>query len=98
MTTSNQSWNSFMTDPNFLGYSAHVWSAAFITSLGFIFGGIAGLWLTIIVLMLFAGVKEFWYDAKYEPNQTLWDNIWDTVSYFGGCVLATICVYLHILL
>jgi hypothetical protein len=87
-----------MTDPNFLGYSTHVWSAAFLTSLGFIFGGIAGAWIALVLMMVFAFVKEFWYDAKHEPNQTLWNNIWDTVFYFGGCVLAMVIVYLHVLL
>jgi len=88
-----------MTDPNFLGYSAHIWSAAFLTSLGFIFGGLAGAWIILILIMAFAGVKEFWYDAKYEtPHQTFWDNLWDTLTYFGGCVLAMVVIYLHVLL
>lgn len=46
--------------------------------------------LMVGVVALLAGIKEFWYDAKYElnPPQTFLDNLTDWLGWTLGAVVA----------
>ena len=44
---------------------------------------------TAIGILVLAGIKEFWFDAKYEtsPRQTFYDNLGDFAGYLAGAGL-----------
>ena len=52
-------------------------------------------WQIATGFVLFAAVKEFWFDARYEtdPPQTFDDNLQDFLGYVIGSVLGLIVVY-----
>ncbi len=82
--------NVWMNDSTVLAQFGHVLGAyaVVITAdyfthkrwVAFSFGG---------AMMLYALLKEFWYDATYEiPRQTFGDNMLDFSMYFLGVLLA----------
>lgn len=78
------------TNPAFIAFNAHCWFAfavvhavCALTSAG---------WPALIAILL-AGIKEFWFDARYEvPVQTLIDNLEDFLGYTVGIVLALLAL------
>jgi hypothetical protein len=51
-------------------------------------------WLAFVIIALAAGVKEFWFDAKYESNppQTFMDGLEDWIGWAAG---AFVGIYLR---
>jgi len=81
--------------PDFVAFNAHCFGAAFIlTAISSLTN--VSVHLLLALLILYAAIKEFWFDATYEiPKQTLNDNVQDFVGYAVGGVLA---IGLHYLL
>jgi hypothetical protein len=85
--------NSWMNNNYFLAAMAHSgWSGLIIACGGIL--TMAGLPNLMVVgalsagMVLFAAVKEFWYDANYElPKQTAFDNITDFLGYCAGVAI-----------
>lgn len=72
--------NSWMNETNYLAAMAHVGWAALIVLSAAIFtnSNITRLWEVSAVLIVFAGLKEYVYDANFEiPKQTWKDNTQD---------------------
>lgn len=49
-------------------------------------------WLTALLITIYAGIKEYYFDARYEKNppQTFKDNTEDFLGYVLGAWLAVI--------
>jgi len=78
--------NSWMTNPVYLAQASHVLGGySFVLTVAFLSNR---FWLACVMFVLgvgLAGVKEFWYDAKYElPAQTSFDNWLDFSTYIVG--------------
>lgn len=88
--------NSWMTDPSYIGASAHAYGACSLVLAGYVFGGWKGVAWVLCVGIPVAALKEFWYDATYElPRQTSRDNRTDFLTYLGGAVLALVALLVH---
>lgn len=73
-----------MNNTNYLAAMAHIGWAAFLTAL---VNGHANpaLYPFLTTAVVLAGLKEFWFDARYElPKQTAWDNWSDFLEYLVG--------------
>ena len=98
------SWlvNRWMNEVAYLAAMAHVGWAALIVTASNEFAlarHVAYRWslmgMTTGALVVFAAVKEFWYDARYElPPQTFRDNAEDFAGYCGGVLLGWVLVLL----
>jgi len=71
----------------FVAFWAHLGVAALVTILAFHFTRFG--WVVGLVIILGAGVKEYYFDAKYEkdPPQTFWDNTEDFIGWALGTVV-----------
>jgi len=78
--------NTWMNDPNYLAQVGHVlFGYSLILTVAFAGRSFESCWWTLAGGALVAGLKEFWYDAKYEiPKQTFWDNLLDFSMYIVG--------------
>jgi hypothetical protein len=76
---------SWMTNYNFVCFMAHSEGALLLTLVPFLlFGPTAWSAMTIAVLIA-AGIKEFWFDMRYEdPPQTFNDSLLDFAGYAIG--------------
>ena len=92
MTSSDISPDMF----NFVSQQAHWLSTAWITLIGLYFFGPGSFWYTIPVLVVYAAIKEFWYDQQYENAATRGSNLEDFSFYLLGIVITLICWWLHI--
>lgn len=87
-----QSW---MTNADYLAQISHALAgyATMVTTGLFARSGF--LWLAVVfgLFTLYATVKEFWYDLKYElPKQTVRDSLLDFFMYELGLVMGTVVV------
>ena len=65
-------------NPDFVAFMAHSGFAYFVVHQGF-------PWWAALVL---AGIKEFWFDPRYEVNQFIWpDGVLDFSGYSVGIIL-----------
>jgi len=91
--------NSWMNDPNFLAGMAHSGWAALITTWVFFTFGMPFYIAAVVLVVILAGIKEFWYDAKYElPAQTGLENFSDFCEYLLGLGLGGVLLYITHLL
>lgn len=83
-----------MNNPDFLAQAAHSGWACAIVLIANLLGG---TWACLIVAALmvgYAAVKEFWFDANFEiPKQTAADNWEDFAGYMGGLVFGLLVVF-----
>jgi hypothetical protein len=92
--------NKWMNDPQYLAQVGHsLGGFALILTLRVFFGPFWMLVGLILGLMLAAG-KEFWYDMKYElPAQTWFDSVMDFGFYLLGAsvgvIVASLAADLH---
>ena len=79
-------------NPKFIVANAHTWFAFFAIAILVKF---LPLWLAFSVCLLIAGVKEFWFDLRYEtmPKQTFLDSLTDFVEYIVGLLVALMYFY-----
>jgi hypothetical protein len=88
--------NSWMNSPIYLAAMAHIgWATLLILSCSMFLHTHRWILLASFFLTLFAAIKEFWYDARYElPPQTTKDNVQDFLGYLGGIALAWLVIWL----
>lgn len=74
---------------SFVAFMAHGFFAAFVVSQLCRFLPIPGV---IVVAVIAAGAKEFWFDLHYEtlPPQTILDSARDFAGYAAGTVLGVL--------
>jgi hypothetical protein len=82
--------NSWMANNYYVAFMAHSGWCGLILAIGAIiaYPTLPNLMVIGILsagMILFAAVKEFWYDANYElPKQQPFDNITDFLGYVAG--------------
>lgn len=77
-----------MNDPRFLAQIAHALGAYSVVLTAEYFGGHKICILFAALFVIYAAVKEFWYDANFElPKQTTFDNVLDFTFYMVGIVV-----------
>jgi len=74
--------------PGFIAFNAHCWFAAFMVS-WLVNAGVNPV-IVAIGAALLAWIKEFWYDMRYEPGQTIEDSALDFVGYSAGIIIGMI--------
>jgi hypothetical protein len=81
-------------NPLFIAFMAHAGFAYFVVSL---FSG-THQYIAACVCLLAFGLKEFWYDIKYEQNppQTFIDSSEDFIGYVIGIIIALTLAYLKL--
>ena len=81
--------NTWMNNPTFLAQFAHFFGmVAIIMSISHFLGLRGGL-IVAGLLVVYAVIKEFWYDLGYElPKQTLADSGLDFAFYMVGIIVA----------
>jgi hypothetical protein len=92
--------NSWMNNPQFLAQIGHVLFGCLVMVLAAFFGGTKATWIALPIMVVFALIKEFWYDATYElPKQTFADNAMDFGFYClgTGVGLGLACLKLYAL-
>lgn len=77
----DKEFNSVSQNAHLLGGIVGIW-APFL-----IWGRLGALWAIPIVLVC-AGIKEFWYDNKYETTEVRGSNFEDFFFYFVGVIIA----------
>lgn len=75
-------------NPKFIAAMAHCWFAAFVVGSAHRWGLDVRIYVYLTVLIV-AGIKEFYFDARYEKNppQTTADNIEDFMGYVVGAAI-----------
>ncbi len=62
----------------FVAFMAHCFTAAYLVSHSH-----GHRWIGWTVILVWATIKEFWFDSKYE-HQPFWDNMEDWIGYMVG--------------
>jgi hypothetical protein len=75
-------------NPNFIAFMAHLGFSFIVLSF------FPSLWTVGIILVL-AAVKEFYFDIKYETNQTVLDGLLDYAGYASGLAIWFLGLLLH---
>jgi hypothetical protein len=88
-----------MNNPQYLAQVGHFFFGSTTTLVAALFGGMLAVFISLSALTLYATVKEFWYDLRYEiPKQTFGDSAMDFAFIVGGgavgAALACVKVYL----
>jgi hypothetical protein len=77
--------NRWMNNPQYLAQVGHLFFGSTVTLVAALFGGLFAMWISLGALTLYATVKEFWYDLRYEvPKQTFGDSAMDFAFIVGG--------------
>lgn len=82
--------NKWMNDAQVLAQFGHSLGACLLVTFTTLMSiSLGGRWPAVIVVVILgviaAAVKEFWYDMKFElPTQTWWDSIEDFLFYMLG--------------
>ena len=89
--------NTWMNNPQYLAQAAHTLGGALVVVLVCVFFGWDAWKAAGILLTLYATVKEFWYDLKYElPKQTWGDSLMDFAFYeLGGAIGVLVMLGAH---
>lgn len=87
--------NKWMNDPKVLAQFGHFFGAySIVMTAHHIFGKLITM-AVIAALIVYAAIKEFWYDAKYEiPTQSVWDNLLDFTFYVLGMIVSGLVVFI----
>ena len=74
------------TDPSFdtVSQSAHFFSGAFVIHV------FHGNWKIIVIAVILAAIKEFWYDYHYESAEVRGSSLKDFVFYCLGIAAGAI--------
>ena len=72
--------------PNFIAFQAHCW---FACTLVLVFPTI----LTLVLIVLGAGIKEFYIDKHFEVDQSFNDNLLDFAGYLTGMIVALVAIF-----
>jgi hypothetical protein len=87
--------NGWMKSVAYLAQMSHVLAGYSILITANLLWGKLGMFLTLIPLIILVGLKEFWYDLRYEePKETMMDSIFDASMYGLGATLAILAVCL----
>lgn len=88
--------NTWMNDANVLAQIGHALGGFSIIALATIFWGFApAWWIAWTMLIAYAGIKEYVYDANYElPKQTFADNTTDFIFYQVGAGIGVLVMWL----
>lgn len=75
----------FMKSESFLANVGHVLAGALVAVTAVLFTHNPVL-LTLVgaLFLVYVGLKEFWFDLKYESGETLGSSAIDAVGYLGG--------------
>lgn len=86
--------NSWMTNSTYLAQIGHFLGAySLILTVTLCCHDILTLVVTTALGEVFVGLKEFWYDMKYElPKQTFWDSLLDWTFYQLGAIIGWLVV------
>lgn len=86
--------NSWMTNMDYGWFMAHSgWAALIIFASWTLFLQPRVTTYTSVGLVIFAALKEYWYDATYEsPKQTFKDNTEDFAGYCVGITVAWVVI------
>lgn len=86
--------NKWMNDANVLAQIGHVLGGYGIVLTAAFLGGRVYAVSFAAALMVYAAVKEFWYDARFElPKQTWQDNVLDFSMYGVGTILGLVTTF-----
>lgn len=85
--------NSWMNSVNFLASMAHaLFSYGTLLTVARL-ASIKVCFVAFLAILIYAAVKEFWYDANYElPKQTAADNWLDFSTYTLGGLIGLIVI------
>lgn len=89
--------NKWMNDATVLAQIGHVLGGYSLVMTTAYLSNNSHAWTLFFAALLvaYAGVKEFWYDAKYEiPVQTWKDNLLDFSMYVVGLIVGLTVVFL----
>lgn len=82
---------------NLVGELAHVgWGALIVLACAAIFGKWI-TWYVAILFMIYAAIKEFWYDQNYETPDERGSNLVDFLFYGVGVIIGIILVYFSLI-
>jgi len=85
--------NTWMNDPQYLAQVGHTLGGYGLILTAWRFGGPSAAEVAFSLGVLAAGIKEFWYDLRYElPKQSLADSIEDFAFYLIGGVIGLMVV------
>ena len=85
-----------MNDSVVLAQIAHVLGGYGVVLTSAYWGGTKAALISAALLTLYAGLKEFWYDANYElPKQTTFDNVLDFSMYCVGMTIGIVSAFCH---
>lgn len=87
--------NSWMNNVNFLAQAGHLLAGyAIVLTAAFLSGTLAVIIISCL-LIVYAALKEFWYDANFEsPKQTATDNWLDFSFYIIGMIIGLSVIFL----
>jgi hypothetical protein len=92
--------NKWMNNVTYLAAMAHIgW--AYLIPLTFAFLGATLFQLIGLtsLFILYAAIKEYWYDANYElPKQSFQENTQDFIGYLGGLLFLWIVILIKLYL
>jgi hypothetical protein len=90
--------NKWMNNVTYLAAMAHIgWAALILLTAAFFLSTAFQLLGITTLFVMYAGVKEYWYDAHYElPVQTFKENTQDFMGYLGGLALGWIVLLIRI--
>jgi hypothetical protein len=88
-----------MTNANFLAQIGHTLGGVLFVLVPTIFLGFHQIWIGGAILLVWALLKEFAYDLKYElPKQSFGDSLLDFVFYMlGGALGIGVASLAHVL-
>ena len=92
--------NRWMNNPQYLAQVGHFFFGSTVTLVAALFGPLVAVWIALGAVTLYAAVKEFWYDLRYEiPKQSFGDSAMDFAFIVGGAAVgaALACVKVYAL-
>jgi hypothetical protein len=90
--------NRWMNDSTVLAQFGHFLGGyGIITTLAYHGAVFRIVLLAAALIVLYALIKEFWYDANYElPKQTFFDNALDFTFWCLGTIVGVVGVWAHV--
>jgi hypothetical protein len=87
--------NRWMNDSIILAQIGHALGGySIVLTVAFLWRDLHRALIAAGLVMLYATIKEHWYDANYEePKQTSWDNWLDWSFYLVGSIIGTLLTW-----
>lgn len=80
---------SVLADLDTVSQSAHAFSGGWIV---FVFGLWTSPWWGVVAVLMFAAIKEGWYDQKYETDDAIRGSNLRDVAFYSVGSIATACL------